>query len=61
MRKNGVRSPDLGDAVALTFASKEYFAPREEPKLPIGQQGIAQNRPAVYQSSISTSPGGWMI
>lgn len=61
MRKNGIRSPDLGDAVALTFASKEYFAPREEPVLPIGQQGIAQNPAPVYQPTVSNSPGGWMI
>jgi hypothetical protein len=61
MRKNGVRSPDLGDALALTFASKEYFAPRNEPMLPIGQQGIAQPPQPVYQQSVSTTPGGWMI
>jgi hypothetical protein len=28
MKKAGLRSPDLGDALALTFASKEYFAER---------------------------------
>jgi hypothetical protein len=61
MRKNGIRSPDLGDALALTFASKEYFAPREEPVIPIGQQGIAQNRTPVYQPTVSNTPGSWMI
>jgi hypothetical protein len=25
MKKRGVRSPDLGDAIALTFASREFF------------------------------------
>jgi hypothetical protein len=61
MRKNGIRSPDLGDAVALTFASKEYFAPRDEVKTPIGLQGIAQPPSKRYEAPVSSHGGGWMI
>jgi hypothetical protein len=61
MRKNGVRSPDLGDALALTFASKEFFSPRNEPVIPISQQGIAQAPAPVYDSGVSSQPGSWMV
>lgn len=61
MKKDGIRSPDLGDAVALTFASKEYFAERPEPAQPIGEQGIAPAAPRVYSAPVSSGPGGWMI
>ena len=32
MKARRVRSPDLGDAVALTFASLEFLMPGTEPK-----------------------------
>ena len=60
MKKNGLRSPDLGDALALTFASKEYFPEREGRAMPV------QAGPAVgvasedYETSYSGG-GGWMM
>jgi hypothetical protein len=59
MKKNNLRSPDLGDALALTFASNEYFpdrAPssisRTDPNKPVEEYVGATD----YGGS-----GGWMI
>lgn len=35
MRKRGIRSPDLADAVVLTFAFKEFFKDYHQPKTPV--------------------------
>jgi hypothetical protein len=62
MKKRGKRSPDLGDAVALTFASKEYFPERVENRsqpIPLDRDYSPVPK-AVYDSGPVMSPGGWM-
>lgn len=59
MKKNGLRSPDLGDAVALTFASKEYFAPRKHDDR--GVPALADVLPVAPAFPQHDTPGGWMI
>jgi len=59
MKKNGLRSPDLGDALALTFASKEYFPEREGQPMPV-QAGPATGI-ASDDYEIPASAGGWMM
>jgi hypothetical protein len=56
MKKAGLRSPDLGDAAALTFASKEYFPERErEP------ERVDPARPVTYEPDLSyAGPNSWM-
>ncbi len=39
MKKRGVRSPDLGDACALTFASREFFTDYQERDMSLPQFG----------------------
>lgn len=58
MKKAGLRSPDLGDALALTFASKEYFSERQAaaPSIPMAATGVIH---ADYDD-YSSSDGGWM-
>lgn len=49
MKKRGVRSPDLADAVCLTFTSREYFPTYHEPSKPnaFGEDAAKQpQRPA---------------
>ena len=36
MKARGVRSPDIADALALTFAVKEFFSSWHTPKAPQG-------------------------
>jgi hypothetical protein len=59
MKKNNLRSPDLGDALALTFASKEYFPDRAKPK-PSVLTTVWQNE-TVETYDDSTADGGWML
>lgn len=60
MKAKGLRSPDLADALALTFASKEYFEPKDGPALP--RISDVANAPArEYEAEPMTSDGGWMI
>ncbi len=62
MKKRGKRSPDLGDALALTFASKEYFPERAENRAqptPLDRDYTPTPRP-VYNEGPIMSPGGWM-
>lgn len=61
MKKRGVRSPDLGDALALTFASKEFFASYKAPRA----EGIVDQdqRALGYAAPAATTSGGrfgWM-
>ncbi len=58
MKKNNLRSPDLGDALALTFASKEYFPAREQQKPSITS---SVGEAAVRIEEHSTTDGGWML
>lgn len=64
MKKEGKRSPDLGDAVALTFASKEILPSR--PSGPTGLAGVSQVAPvapapqAYYTEDFSETDAGWM-
>ena len=64
MRKAGLRSPDLGDALALTFASKEYFPDTARVKPSIHETAakpVARAASTVYEGELSGSGGGWMI
>lgn len=59
MKKRGVRSPDLADACALTFASKEFFASYRPAK---AESIIDQDRRAT-DAPVFELPGGrtgWM-
>jgi hypothetical protein len=50
MKKRGVRSPDLADAIALTFAFNEYFQDWNQPTKPVAFGNIdAPGQRAVYQ------------
>lgn len=70
MKGRGVRSPDLGDALALTFSQKEFFAtwskPREQEGWAVGHspqwqrvdaEGIGDN--GGYWE-VELGPQGWM-
>jgi hypothetical protein len=61
MKAKGLRSPDLGDALALTFASKEYFAPKDEGPKPLVYDPALTPRaePDYYEAYVSE--GGWMV
>lgn len=59
MKKEGKRSPDLGDALALTFASKEYFPESERVVAPIHE--VAPKAKVAYSSEAYSTPGGWMM
>lgn len=57
MKAKGLRSPDISDALALTFASKEYFAPRETaPRAPEPATGYTR-----HEDYADVVAGGWMI
>ncbi|HML30343.1 MAG TPA: hypothetical protein PKE16_16215 [Hyphomicrobium sp.] len=66
MRAKGIRSPDLGDAVALTFADSvyvsEYSEPRPERTLATIDNFVVRSadepRPADW--SRDENPNGWM-
>lgn len=63
MRKRGVRSPDLADSLALTFASKEYFKDYHQPKRAVNYGDIdATTRRSVetYQPNRNLGRNGWM-
>lgn len=63
MKARGVRSPDLADATALTFAFKESFANwNESASVPaFGNVDAPQQRaPAVADYEILTHSSGWM-
>lgn len=61
MKARGVRSPDLADAVALTFASNEFFRHYSDaPQRP--QFGGVDERaaPAYVPVSLPSGPNSWM-
>lgn len=61
MKAKGLRSPDLADALALTFASKEYFAPKDDGSQPAIQDAALTRRPDPDYYEVSVADGGWMI
>lgn len=70
MKARGVRSPDLSDACALTFATKEWFDSWSKPKKAQGWgSGVAPREPMddsaldAYDALDSgyTSAGSWMV
>lgn len=67
MARRGVKSPDLADAIALTFASVEYFPTFHQPDVPVGFGHIDKPTPAVHYPPPSApvpdvpyGPTGWM-
>lgn len=64
MKSRGVRSSDLADALALTFAFQEYFSEWAKTKVETGWgrgnlQLIDETR--VSNNGFSNTPGGWML
>lgn len=55
MRKRGVESPDMADAVALTFAFDEYIPPSDGPKDSAGRE-----LPVWRETAESRENIGWM-
>jgi hypothetical protein len=66
MKKRGVRSPDLGDAVALTFAFNEFFAGYQAQDAAAPQFGVPEQRglrsdvSPAYSPPPAFGPTGWM-
>lgn len=64
MKKRGIRSPDLGDAVALTFAFREFFDKWSEPapSVPFGDIDRRAVTPMVapIDYELLSTPNGWM-
>lgn len=65
MKDRGVRSPDMADAVALTFASREFFADyqaedRVMPTFGNPQEGLQSQLSPVYAPPAPTGGTGWM-
>lgn len=60
MKKAGLRSPDLGDALALTFASKEYF-PERAPATISRDAAVGAYSSAPVDDYGPVGEGGWMI
>lgn len=62
MKRRGVRSPDLADAVALTFASNEFFRQFHSDTTPAVFGLPDAPRPAMQARHVPPvlGPGGWM-
>ena len=64
MKKRGVRSTDLSDAVALTFASNEFFKDWDEPSAPAVYANIDNPAQPSYAAPsylpLPSGPYGWM-
>lgn len=65
MKAKGIRSPDLGDAMALTWASSVWVeSPPESPEDPRAQGAMDSRRPKSYGYSVppprSRGSGSWM-
>ena len=58
MKKRGVRSPDLGDSLALTFASREVLV--DSPVAKPSVHAVAENVITNYEDSFEGSDLGWM-
>lgn len=59
MRNRGVRSPDLGDAIALTFASLQFiknYVDKPKGKQEYGNPDAVVNTPVIREPT----PNGWM-
>lgn len=62
MKTRGVRSPDLGDAVALTFASNEYFKQYQDATLrPVFADVDTPREFRYYEGDVDASSTSWMI
>jgi hypothetical protein len=61
MKKAGLRSPDLGDALALTFASKEYFPEREGQTMPVHASPVTGAAGEDYNTTVPAGSGAWMM
>lgn len=63
MKARGVRSPDLGDALALTFAVQKFFETWSKPDQPTGfavGRAPAHTETRISSNSGGGSPYGWM-
>jgi hypothetical protein len=63
MRKRGIRSPDLADAVVLTFAFLEFFKDYHQPKPGVNYADIDDGRDSslgVQYQSENYGPTSWM-
>ena len=61
MKSRGIRSPDLADALALTFAVQEYIPEWANEKKPMGfSNGQTKQYVPSYTSNYSNSRNGWM-
>jgi hypothetical protein len=61
MKKRQVRSPDLADACCLTFASKEYFANYDTPKVAtMAEQDQQATGYTAPRGDLPTGRHGWM-
>jgi hypothetical protein len=60
MKARGVRSPDLADAVALTFAFNEFIADYTEEQQPQNFGDLDKPAEAAYSSEILSGPTSWM-
>jgi hypothetical protein len=64
MKKRGVRSPDLADSVALTFAFREFFTHYQAQDASTAQFGSPDTLPTqadtVYNLPPVAGPQGWM-
>lgn len=67
MKKRGIRSPDLADALALTFAFKEYLQDYHQPAKVVGYGNVdavqhQQHFEHAYDDSYGSGDGayGWM-
>jgi hypothetical protein len=64
MRKRGVRSPDLADSVALTFAFNEFFTEaqlRDAKVVSFGEpEGLQSAETPGYVPPAAGGPCGWM-
>lgn len=61
MRARGVRSPDLGDSLALTFASTAQIKDYVDKVVPKPQYGNVDSRPARAYEPTGSSGNGWMM
>lgn len=64
MKKRGVRSPDLADAIALTFAFREHFeryqATEDAPTTLDGSKGLPSSQNYDYMHNLPPGGDSWM-